>query len=151
MSTEHVGPDPQRRATGLGRPAPAEAFASTPVHRLLGFTCRETTPERCVVAMSVRHEHLQETGVVQGGILTSLADTAAVHLLWPFLPADRSMIGTDAAMHFLAAAHPDAGELLATATALRRGGTLAVVESVVTQGDRLVAKGTFTFLLRAAR
>ena len=50
-------------------------------------------------------------------------------------------------MQFLAAARPDEGALTATATPVRVGRRLAVCESVVRQGDRLVCKGTFTFLI----
>ena len=58
------------------------------------------------------------------------------------------MIGTTCSMQFLAAALPDDQVLEASATPLRVGRTVAVCESELRQGDRLVAKGTFTFLLR---
>ncbi len=100
------------------------------------------------VELPVRAEFLQEEGVVHGGILTALADTAAVYLLWPELHPQRSMTGIEFKMNFLGAATAAGGPLLATATPLRIGGTIGVCESVVRQGDRLVAKGTFTFLVR---
>ena len=92
-------------------------------------------------------EKAQEAGVVQGGLLTALADTAAVYLLWPDLGEARTMTGTNASVQFLAAARADAGALTATATPVRVGRRLAVCESVVRQADRLVCKGTFTFLI----
>lgn len=123
-------------------------FGSTPVNRWLGLRLCERSAERVVIEQPVRSELLQETGVVQGGVLTALADTAAVYLLWPDLPAGRTMIGTSCSMTFLAAAVPGADPLRAVATPLRVGRTVAVCESEVRQGARLVAKGTFTFLLR---
>jgi uncharacterized protein (TIGR00369 family) len=130
---------------------PAVVFASTPCNRWLGFRLVAASRERVELELPVRAELLHEEGVVQGGILTALADTAAVYLIWPFLPADRGMTGTGVAMVFLSAALPDQGPLRAVATPLRQGRTLAVHESEVWQGDRLVAKGTFTFLLRERR
>ena len=123
------------------------AFDRTPVNRWLGFRLVERTGERVVVEQDVRDEMLQEAGVVQGGLLTALADTAAVYLLWPELGEARTMTGTNASVQFLAAARPDEGALTATATPVRVGRRLAVCESVVRQGDRLVCKGTFTFLI----
>jgi uncharacterized protein (TIGR00369 family) len=129
----------------------ADDFARTPCNRLLGMRLVAATAERCEVELPVRDDLLQETGVVQGGILTALADTAAVYVLWPRLGAGRTMIGTSCSMQFLAAALPGKGALRAIATPLRVGTMLAVCESSVYQGDRLVAKGTFPFVLRDAR
>ncbi|MBL8734249.1 MAG: PaaI family thioesterase [Planctomycetes bacterium] len=129
----------------------ATPFDEVPVHRWLGCVLRERSPQRAVVEMPVRAEMLQGTGVVQGGLLTALADTTAVQLLWPDLAAPRTMIGIDCQMQFLAPGHAEQAPLVATATPLRVGATIAVAEAVVTQGARLLAKGTFTFLLRAQR
>lgn len=126
-------------------------FARTPCNQWLGFRLVQRSAERVEIAQSVRREMLQETGVVQGGLLTALADAAAVYLLWPDLADQRTMTGTTVSMQFLAAALPDLGELYAVAVPLRIGSTVAVCESSVTQAGRLVAKGTFTFLLRDKR
>ena len=130
---------------------PAERFARTPCNRFLGFELRACSPERVELELPARAELGQEEGVVHGGLLTALADTAAVYLLLPFLPDDRIMTGTGCAMHFLAGADPKGAPLRAVATPLRVGKTVAVCESVITQDGRLVAKGTFTFLVRDRR
>jgi uncharacterized protein (TIGR00369 family) len=123
-------------------------FDATPCNRLFGFRLRSRSHERVEIELPLRPEFLQEEGVVQGGILTALADTAAVYLLWPDLPAGRTMTGLDVSMRFLGPAVPDAGNLLATATPLRVGRTIAVCETLIHQAGRLVAKGTFSFLQR---
>lgn len=127
------------------------AFADVPVNRFLGFRLRSRSAERVELELPLRPEFVQEAGVVQGGILTALADTACVYLLWPDLPAGRSMTGTGCAMQFLAGARPDRGDLLAVATPLRVGRTTAVCESELFQGGRLIAKGTFPFLFLEER
>lgn len=126
-------------------------FADVPVHRWLGLVLRERSPQRAIVELPVRPELLQGTGIVQGGLLTALADTAAVQLVWPDLGADRTLTGIDCQLQFLGPGRHSAEPLVATATPLRVGATIVVAEAVVTQGARLVAKGTFTFLLRARR
>ena len=79
--------------------------------------------------------------------MARLADTAAVYLLWPELGERRDMTGTSASVQFLAAARAAAGPLKATATPVRVGRRIAVCESSVSQGERLICKGVFTFLL----
>jgi uncharacterized protein (TIGR00369 family) len=128
--------------------APSVAdFDQTPVNRWLGFRLVACDPKRVVIEQTVRPEMLQENGVVQGGLLTALADTAAVYLLWPELGERRDMTGTSASVQFLAAARAAAGPLKATATPVRVGRRIAVCESSVSQGERLICKGVFTFLL----
>ncbi|MFT4514499.1 MAG: hypothetical protein ACI89X_000741 [Planctomycetota bacterium] len=126
-------------------------FAATPCNRWLGFELIARSDQRVEIAQPVREEMLQETGVVQGGLLTALADTAAVYLLWPDLGCARTMTGTTVSMQFLSGAIAGAQPLRAIAVPLRVGRTVAVCECCVHQGDRLVAKGTFTFLLRDKR
>lgn len=127
------------------------AFAKTPCNDMLGFRLVERSAGRVTIEQAVTKEMLQETGVVQGGLLTALADTAAVYLLWPDLGERRTMTGTTVSMQFLSGARLDLGDLQAVAVPLRVGRTIAVCESTIHQGDRLVAKGTFTFLLRDER
>lgn len=128
-----------------------DRFAATPCNRLFSFRLLARSAERVEVELPVRRDFLQEEGVVQGGILTALADTAAVYLLWPDLPADRAMTGTGCSMHFLGPALASGGPLRAVAVPLRIGGTIAVCESSIEQDGRPVAKGTFSFLLRRRR
>jgi uncharacterized protein (TIGR00369 family) len=129
----------------------AAAFERTPVNRWLGFRLVRRTELLVELEQDVREEMLQETGVVQGGLLTALADTAAVYLLWPDLDDRRTMTGTSVTMQFLSAARPGEGALKASAQPLKVGRRVAVCEATVRQGDRLVCKGTFTFLLMDQR
>lgn len=134
-----------------GSLAAVTALTDVPCNRFFGFQLRSRSPERVELELPLRTELLQETSVVQGGILTALADTAAVYLMWPDLPADRTITGTGCSMQFLAAATLERGPLLAVATPLRKGRTMAVCESEVFQGDRRIAKGTFSFLFMAKK
>ena len=123
-------------------------MARVPVNRFLGTTLVARGDGRAEVALPLRPEFVQEEGVVHGGIVTALADTAAVYVLWPDLQPARGMAGVELKMNFLAAAVPERGPLRAVGSLLRAGRTIAVCESEVFQAGVLVAKGTFTFLLR---
>lgn len=128
---------------------PTAVFAATPSNLLLGLRLLGRSPERSEVELPARAELAQEEGVVHGGLLATLADTAAVWLLWPDLGADRAMTSIEFKLNFLAAGRPGGEPLRAVAVPLRVGRTVAVCEATVHQGDVLVAKGTFTYLLRA--
>ncbi len=126
----------------------AAIFAATPANRLLGARLVARSPQRVELELPVRAGLLQEEGVVHGGFLAALADTAAVYLVWPDLPPDRTMTSIDFAMTFLAPGLPDRGPLQAVAVPLRLGRSVAVCESTVSQGGALLCKGTFHYLLR---
>jgi len=122
-------------------------FASVPVNRLLGLELRASSPEGATVALVPTAEMAQEYGVIHGGIVTALADTAAVYSLQPFLDEGEGMTSIEFKVNFLAAARPERGELVATSTMVRRGGTVCVVSAEVRQSDTPVATGMFTYLI----
>lgn len=125
---------------------PETLFRSTPVNRFLGFALVSYDETGAELAMQPRQEHIQEKGVVQGGILTALADTAAVYALLPQLPPDLDMTGVELKMNFLRPALADRGELRARSRVVRRGRRIGVCQVEVSQRDRPVAIGTFTYL-----
>ncbi len=44
------------------------------------------SPEEVIVEMDVTSDQTQETGVVHGGLLSSLADASAANLFQPYVP-----------------------------------------------------------------
>jgi uncharacterized protein (TIGR00369 family) len=125
----------------------ARMFAETPVNGWLKFRLVARAPDRVEVRAPVLREAAQEYGLVQGGILSALADTAAVYLLIPEA-MDRGRVNSiEFKVNFLRPATPDAGELVAVATPVKIGRRVAVCSVDVTQGERLVARGTFTYLI----
>ncbi len=123
-------------------------FARTAANQLLGSRLVSRSKERVELELPVRGELLQEEGVVHGGILTTLADTAAVYLVFPDLGPDRTMTSIDFHVTFLAAGRNGRGPLRAVATPLRVGRSIAVCESAVFQDDVMLCKGLFQYLLR---
>lgn len=127
----------------------AAAFAEVPVNRHLGMQVVAQREGGAVVEMPAASELVQETGVLHGGLLTTLADTAAVQALAPGLPEERTMTSVGLELSFLRPARPDpAGDapLVARSRVLRQGRTIGVCEVEVAQGERLVAAGRFTYL-----
>jgi uncharacterized protein (TIGR00369 family) len=125
-----------------------DPVARMPVAELFGLRFLERGPGRARVALLPKREFLQGEGRIHGGVLATLADTAAVYLLHASLEPSREMTSIEFKLNFTRPALHERGELVATATVVRRGRTIALAEVEVAQGGELVAKGSFTYLLR---
>lgn len=107
--------------------------------------------ERAEIRMPIERHYLQEEGVVQGGILSALADATAVYLLFAELTDELSLTSIEFKISFLRPALPARGDLFARAEPIKRGRTIAVCRSVVSQDGRPVAEALLTYLFSAAR
>jgi uncharacterized protein (TIGR00369 family) len=111
----------------------------------LGFTLAEADPGRVVLKMRVKPHHKQVHGVVHGGVLAALADTAggmATHTTGPDTPRSATI---EMKINFLEAV--DRGEITAEARVVRRGRHIAVVDCDIRDDQRLVAKALMTFFV----
>jgi len=126
-------------------------FAGVPINRLLGLELRSSSPEGATVALAPRAEFAQEYGVIHGGVLSTLADTAAVYALHPFLQSGERMTSIEFKVNFLAPATAAGGEVIAASSVARRGRTVAVVRVDVRQGSTLVLTGLFTYIIVAGK
>jgi uncharacterized protein (TIGR00369 family) len=118
-----------------------------PFNDHLQFELTEAAGDRAVIRMPVQPWFAQEMGVVHGGVIASLADTAAVYAVLQALPPKTPMTSIEFKVNFLGAASPSGGDLVATATVVRRGRQVAVVSSSVAQGEKAIATGLFTYLI----
>jgi uncharacterized protein (TIGR00369 family) len=123
------------------------AFSKVPVNKLLSFSLESCSSEQVVITMPAEKAFTQEEGVIHGGIITALADTTAVYLLHPDLPAGKTMTSIELKMNFLRPAFVGGDDLRAKAKLVKRGQTVSVCEVDVYQGDRTLAKGLFTYLI----
>lgn len=129
----------------------AARFAATAANRFLGARLCSATRERAELELQPRAEFVQEEGIVHGGILAMLADTTAVYLLFAQLAPEQAPTSIEFKLNFLAAAKADGHALAAAAVPVRIGRTIAVCDCEVRQGGTLIAKGTFTYLIRQRR
>lgn len=123
----------------------------TQVNRLLGLELTTRTKTTAEVSMPVIEAYDQGTGVVQGGIISSLADATAVAALATSRPFGRAMASIEFKINFIRPARSGAGPLLGKAAVVRSGRTIAVCEVEILQAEVLVAKGLFTYLYLDAR
>ena len=103
------------------------------------FLGRAATEAR--IAFAPQRQHLQTEGSVHGGVLATLAHSAAVWLVQPELAAGQTMTSIEFRLDFLRAALPERGDLEARATLVKRGRGVAVCEVDVRQGEALIPKG----------
>ncbi len=89
----------------------------------------------------------QEGGVVHGGVLTTVADTAAVYAILPDIPEGKHMTSIEFKMNFFRPAKGDQGPVVGRSKLIKAGRTVNVCEADVFQGEKHLAKGTFTYLV----
>lgn len=123
-----------------------ESYGQVPVNRHFGFRLLSHDAGGAEVSMELRPEYRQEEGLVQGGVVASLADNAAVYAFLPGLGGDTATTGVEFKINFLSPARLGEGPLVARSRVVRRGRRLGVCEVDVVQGDRPVARALFTYL-----
>ena len=123
-----------------------DEFARIPVNALLGLKLISRSSEAAVISMEVKPEHMQQEGMTHGGLITTVADSAAVHALYPDLEEGWTMTSIEFKMNFLRPALLGKGPLIASAGVVQRGRTIGLCDVEVTQSDVLIAKGLFTYL-----
>jgi 1,4-dihydroxy-2-naphthoyl-CoA hydrolase len=111
-----------------------------PLSATLGIRLAEATSDAVRLELDWRAELCTAGGVLHGGVLMSLADTAGAVCAFLNLPADAEGTTTiESKTNLLAAVR--SGTVTATATPLHVGSSLIVVETELRRDDeRLVAK-----------
>jgi uncharacterized protein (TIGR00369 family) len=98
------------------------------------------------VALPLQLHHLNPGGILHGGLIATLADTAIGLAVRSALPADRTHVTAQLDVHFLE--RVDHGTVRAIGKAVRIGGRMAYGEGAVRDGDdRLLARASGTFVV----
>ena len=119
-------------------------IAASPFHTWAGIEVVDASPGRVSVAMDVGDRHVNLQGLVHGGMLAILADTACGLAIRSAIEPGRLHITTDLDVHFLSPAGP--GRLLGHGTAVKVGRSLAFAEASVEDAEgTLLAKAQGRF------
>src|ERR1700722_19185574 len=114
--------------------------------RQMGFTLAKATRGRVRLQMKVDARHLQVHGVVHGGVLAALADTAGGLASYMACPLGTRVATVEMKINYLEGV--ERGTVTADAEVVRIGRHLAVVDCDVTDDSRrLVAKALMTFFV----
>ena len=116
-----------------------------PYYGPLGLKIVEVGEGMAKVRLSYARAVTNPYGMVAGGIITTLADTAVATALLT-LVEDEILVSLEHKINFF---RPAKGDLIAEARVLNRGRSLAVAEAAVLDDQgRPLAKGLFTYAIR---
>ena len=122
-----------------------EAFASVPYAKFLGLELGAMKPGEASLHLEVRDELRQNQGVVHGGAVASLIDTASAFAVVTQLEPHERVTTTDLTIHYLRPV--TAGRLTATARTVRAGRRLFVLSvEVMDDRQRMVATAVTTYI-----
>src|SRR5262245_24382529 len=121
------------------------AFAAVPYAKFLGLELGSITPSQVSVHLQVRDELLQNQGVLHGGALASLIDTASAFAVLTQIEPHERVTTTDLTIHYLRPV--TSGRMTANARVVRGGKRLFVLSvEVVNEREILVATAVTTYI-----
>jgi acyl-CoA thioesterase len=111
-----------------------------------GFSLIAAERGKVVLRMRVSSKHLQVHGVVHGGVLAALADTAGGLATYMACPRGTRVATIEMKINYLEAV--EGGSIAAEATVVRLGRHIAVVDCDISEdAGRLVGKALMTFFV----
>jgi uncharacterized protein (TIGR00369 family) len=137
---------PRKPITRLAAAEIKEKLRSSNTARQFGFVLAEAEPGRVLLRMRVDKRHMQVHGVVHGGVLAALADTAGGLATYISLPHVKRVATIEMKINYLESV--EGGTVEAEARLIRRGRHLAVVDcDIRDHNQRLVGKALMTFFV----
>ena len=125
-----------------------EAFARVPYARLLGLEFVGAERGTARFAVDVREELTRMGGILHGGAIVSLLDSAAAFAVLTLLEPGTNTVTIDFTVHFLRPV--STGRIEASARVLRRGRRVAILSVEATdQNGVLVATATTTYFIQS--
>jgi len=122
---------------------PQETKGFNPFADLIGLSFSEFEDGSCKCRLNVEERLLNPYGVVHGGVVYSLADTAMGGALYSSMSENERCVTVEMKVSYFEAV--SSGVLDCTAQVVHRSRRLGHVEAEVKNGDRLVAKASGTF------
>lgn len=123
-----------------------DAFASVPYARLLGLELGEISRGAVSIHLEVRDDLRQNQGIVHGGAVASLIDTAAAFAVLTQLDINERVTTTDLTIHYLRPA--SSGRLTARARIVRGGRRLFVLSVEVTNEQQVLVATAVTSYIK---
>ena len=121
------------------------ALGKVPFAQLIGIEVDEIGKGLATLGLSIRHEHTQINGVVHGGVVASLIDTATAFAIISLLQPKERVTTVDLTISYLRPL--TSGRATAIAKVVRAGRRLFVVSAEVNdQGGKLAATALSTYI-----
>lgn len=127
-----------------------ERMASSPFHGWMGMTLREAREGEVELTLDAQPHHLNLQGLLHGGVLATLADTAAGLAVRTRLEPGRRHVTIQLGVQYLSAGGP--GSINARGRAIRVGRQIAYAEAEIHDGNgRLLATAQATVAVMTDR
>jgi len=121
------------------------AFASVPYAKFLGLELGDLSDGQVTIHLRVRDELLQNQGVVHGGAIASLIDTASAFAVLTQIDLNERVTTTDLTIHYLRPT--TSGRMTANARVVRGGRRLFVLSvDVFNDQEVLLATAVTTYI-----
>jgi uncharacterized protein (TIGR00369 family) len=122
-----------------------KALATVPFARLLGIELEKVAPGSATLGFDIRDDLKQNNGVVHGGAIASLVDTATAFAIISLLPPDEKATTADLTISYLRPLRR--GRAHSTARVIRAGRRLIVVSAeLVDDAGELIATALTTYI-----
>ncbi|MBL8180129.1 MAG: PaaI family thioesterase [Blastocatellia bacterium] len=138
MKTDEHQITPEQRAFA------ESALHDLPFSKLIGMRLVDLSPGVAKIAIEMRDDLRQPSGVLHGGVTATLIDTAMAFAVRTHLPIDAATATIDLTVHYL---RPHlSGTFLCTATVVRAGKRIFTVSADVhNEVGKLIATGISTY------
>jgi uncharacterized protein (TIGR00369 family) len=113
------------------------AFGTVPYAKFLGLEMCEVEGGQMAICLEVRDELKQNHGVIHGGAIASLIDTASAFAILALLQENEKVTTTDLTIHYLRPV--TSGRMVALAKIVRAGRRRFVVSVEVKNKSALIA------------
>ena len=123
-----------------------ERGEGSPFYQLLGIKIEEVQKEYARLTMKIGDKHIQFLKTVHGGVIASLADSAAAWAFYGSSNLEWVPVTVEMKINFLKPV--DSGKLVAEARIIHRGSKIFVADAEVKNSEgSLIAKGLVTYYL----
>lgn len=122
-----------------------QSLAMSPYGSHLGIELGEYSPGRALCRIKLQAHHYNTGGRVHGGVLTSLADTAAGVAVRTIRPEGKTSATTDLNIAFIRP--PQGDNIEAIAEVIHAGKRLFRVEITIHCEGKLIARSSATFMI----
>jgi acyl-CoA thioesterase len=124
-----------------------DADKADPFAKFLGIRVLESSEGKGKAVMPVREDFLQQAGVVQGGLVATLADHVLYLAVRSLLSPEETSVTVELKVNFISPARD--GDLIGQSHVVSRGNRIVVGDMEVTDHrGTLIARGMGTCLVR---
>lgn len=122
-----------------------QAVQESPFPQLIAMRLESIAFDRATVILESDTKHLQPFGIVHGGVLATVIDTATFWSVFMRIPEDHGLVNVDLKLNYLKSVKN--GTLRAEGRAIRSGRSISYAEArVYDERDELLAHGTSTLI-----